>query len=121
MIVGVAVEGVIPRELRRFIVSRRAGRQIAGFGGDATDDHAVQIIVVDHQETRRLLPGPRHRSEGQVVLIRPKHFGLSEHADPRRNLITRSASQYVRRAKFGLMGLAQFEFSRHGTNAVSRQ
>ena len=50
-----AVERGLARQLCGFVVGRRAGRQIAGFGRGAADDHAVQIVVIDDQKPRRAI------------------------------------------------------------------
>jgi hypothetical protein len=44
------------RQLGGLVVGGSAGRQITGFGRGPANDHAVQIIVVDHQEPRQRLP-----------------------------------------------------------------
>ena len=47
------VERGFQREPGGFLVSRGAGRGIAGFGCDPANDLAVEIIVVDDEEARQ--------------------------------------------------------------------
>ena len=47
------VERGFQREPGGFLVSRGAGRGIAGFGRDPANDLAVEIIVVDDEEARQ--------------------------------------------------------------------
>ena len=75
-----AVKRRFLHELGGLVVSRRARGRVANLGCHAADNHAVEIIVVDDEKTRR---ADRRRGRGgQIVLVCFERSSRFEHSLP---------------------------------------